>query len=261
VSLYEVGETEFLRMGVGWTAAPETAGLITGSTITATPVGSTAPVLTATASGGWSSAFLSPVQPNTTYSVTVTNTDAEGTSAASTPIEIRSPNSDGEAEKEHKNVQTCTVNQGKVTLTPGLTETPAVQTMTVKGELKGCEGPLGPEAGTYTAKLKTTEEVTCSALASASTEPTTTPVSFTVKWLPLEEGTSKGKLVMPLSEVALTGLSGTLSGGPFSSPASLSATSVAESFTGASMCGVPQGKLKIVKPVKAGTFSTSEVEF
>lgn len=235
---------------------------VTSSTVTATPVGSTAPVLTGTASGTWSSAFLGPVQPNTTYSVTVTNTDGEGTSAPSTPIEIKSPNSDGEAEKERKKVQTCTLNHGKVTLTPGLTETPAVQSITVKGELKECEGPLGFEAGTYTAHLKTTEEVTCSALASTSLEPTTSPVSFAVKWLPLEEGTSKGTLILPLSEVAMTGLSGTLSGGPFGAThTGISAASVFESFTGASLCGQPQGRLKVVKPVKSGIFSTSEVEF
>ena len=92
----EVGETFVLRFQVGWTPAAETASEITSSTVTASPVGSTAPVLTSTVSGPGSSAILSPVQPNTTYRITVINSDSEGTSPPSTPIEITSGNEDGE---------------------------------------------------------------------------------------------------------------------------------------------------------------------
>src|SRR5665213_797108 len=60
VGLFESGETEYLRMTVSWTAAGETAGLISSSTVTATPVGSSAPVLSATVSGTWSTAYLGP---------------------------------------------------------------------------------------------------------------------------------------------------------------------------------------------------------
>jgi hypothetical protein len=92
----EVGETLVLRFQVGWTPAGETADLITSSTVTATPVGSPAPVLTTTVSGPGASAIISPLQPNTTYRITVTNSDAEGTSQPSAPLEITSPNEDGE---------------------------------------------------------------------------------------------------------------------------------------------------------------------
>jgi len=95
-SLYESGESEFLRMTVGWTVAPETAGLLKYSTATATPVNSNAPVLTTTVIPYFSSAALQPVQPGTKYRVTVTSTDSEGTSKPSTPIEITSPNTDAE---------------------------------------------------------------------------------------------------------------------------------------------------------------------
>jgi len=261
VILAESGSSEFLAMPVYWTVAPETAGLLKSSTATATPVNSNAPVLTSTVIPYFSSASLAPVQPNTTYRVTVTNTDAEGTSEPSTPIEITSPNSDGEAGKEHQTYDTCSVNHGTIKLTPGLTETPSVQTITVTGELSECNGPQVAEAGKYTDHLTTTEEVTCSALSSASLTPTTKSTGFAVKWIPLEEGTSKGTLIMPLSEVPLTGISGTLKGGPFEASTPIKAASISESFTGASQCGVPQGKLKVVKPVKVGTFSTSEVEF
>jgi hypothetical protein len=93
----EVAEKLELRFQVAWAPAPATAGLITSSTVTATPVGSTAPVLAATVSGGGTSAIIGPLQPVTTYKITVTNTDAEGTSAPSAPIEATSPNEDGEA--------------------------------------------------------------------------------------------------------------------------------------------------------------------
>jgi hypothetical protein len=93
----EVAEKLELRFQVSWTPAPATAGLISSSTVTATPVGSSAPVLTTTVSGGATTAIVGPLAPLTTYRITVTDTDAEGTSAASAPIEATSPNSDGEA--------------------------------------------------------------------------------------------------------------------------------------------------------------------
>ena len=262
VALAECGEgCEYLRMTVAWTEAAETERLVRYSTVTATPVDSSAPALTATTSSNYFRyTYLSPVELNTTYRVTVTNTDAEGTSEASAPIEIKSPNSDGETEKEHQSVETCTLNHGTVHLSPGLTETPAIQSMTVSGELSGCTGPLDFEAGKYTAHLVTTEEVTCSALSSASLEGTKAK-SLSVKWLPLESGTSKGSLVLPLSETPLTGMTGTVSGGPFTSVTRFKADAVSESFKGAALCGVPQGKLQTIRPVKAGVFSTSEVEF
>jgi hypothetical protein len=250
---------EVLRMTVSWTVAPETARLLKSSTATATPVASPAPVLSTTVTPYFSSAVLQPVEPKTTYKVTVTNTDAEGTSPPSTPIEITSPNSDGEAEKEHKKTETCSLNSGKIKLSPGLTEKPAVQSMTVTGEMSGCSGPMAFTAGKYKAQLTTTEQVTCSALSSASLEGTSSR-SFSIKWLPAEVGSSSGSLMLPLSEVSMTGMTGTLSGGPFAVATHIKAGSVAESFTGAARCGLATGKHK-AKPVKSGTFSTGEVEF
>lgn len=261
VGLAESGESEYLRMTVGWTVSPETAGLIKSSTVTATPVNSTAPVLTTTVIPYFSFGYLQPVEPSTTYRVSVTNTDSEGTSEPGGPIEIKSPNSDGEAEKERKTYDSCAANSGTIKLTPGLTETPRIQAITLTGYMSGCEGPNVPEAGSYVDHLKTTEAVTCSALSSASTTPTTkSTTGFAVTWVE-SEGLSKGTLIVPLSEAPMTGISGALKGGPFEASTPIKASSISESFTGASTCGVPQGKKAIVKPVKVGTFSTSEVEF
>ena len=75
---------------VSWAPAQETASLITSSTVTATPVGSTAPVLTATVTGSGTSVLVGPLQRSTTYQITVTNSDREGTSQASSPLEAKS---------------------------------------------------------------------------------------------------------------------------------------------------------------------------
>ena len=261
VGLYEPSENiEYLRLTTSWNEAPETEGLVKYSTVTATPVGSSAPVLsTTTSSNYFREASIGPVEPSTTYRVTVTNTDAEGTSEASTPIEVKTPNSDGESEREYA-FDGCTSDYGTIKMTPGLTESAAVQSVTVKGTLSGCHGPNTPESGTYTVTEKTTEPVTCSYLQSSATTPTTTAGKLTVKWLPLEEGTSKGTLTVPVSEVPLVGMSGSLTGGPFETTTPVKAASVLESFTGAALCGVPQGRKGTVKAVKAGTFSTGEVE-
>jgi hypothetical protein len=250
---------EDLRMTVSWTVAPETARLLKSSTATATPVASPAPVLSSTVSPYFSSAVLHPVEPKTTYKVTVTNTDAEGTSPPSTPIEITSPNSDGEAEKEVKKTETCSANSGTLKLKPGLTKKPAVQSIKLSGEMSGCSGPLAFSSGRYTAQLTTTEALTCSALTSAASEGTSSK-SFSVKWMPPGAGSSTGSLLLPLSEAPLTGMSASLSGGPFTSATNAKAASVIESFTGGPTCGQAVGKHK-AKPVKSGTFSTSEVEF
>jgi hypothetical protein len=252
-------ETMLVRFQVGWTPAPETAALITSSTVTATPVGSSAPVLTTTVSGGSSSALVGGLVPYTTYRITVTSTDAEGTSEPSSPIELSSGGPEGEGGGGRSGAETCEQNQGTIKLSPGLEETPHVQRITVKGTLKGCDGPLNFSEGTYVAHLQTTEEVTCSTLVSISAAPTTSSVSLAVKWAPKEAGSSKGTLVMPLTEVPGVALGGTLEGGPLASPLSFSASSLSESFTGGPACGVASGKKK-AKAVKSGTFASSSVQ-
>ncbi len=252
----ESEEQLVLRFQVSWTPAPETGSLITSSTVTATPVSSTAPVLSATAGGPTSSVILGPLQPHTTYEITVTNTDPEGTSLASAPIEAHS---EGTAPPPPA-VETCEVNQGTIALEPGLEETPHIQSITVKGRLEGCEGAADITGGSYVAHLQTTEEVTCSALSSVFAEPTTTAVSLAVKWLPAQAGKSTGSLTLPLSEVPGGVLSGALQGGPFEKPLAVSASSLSETFAGGPTCGVPSKKGMKAKRVKRGTFASSQFE-
>ena len=84
VAAAQVGD----QLHVGWTLAAATARLVSSSTITATPVGSSAPALTATVTGSATSATLGPLQPATTYSVTVLSSDASGSSAASAAVRV-----------------------------------------------------------------------------------------------------------------------------------------------------------------------------
>ncbi len=255
VILAESGSLEFLAMPISWNVDPERADLLTFQTMRAEPVGSPAPVLEATRIPYFQEGTLAPIEPNTTYKVTVTETDNEGTSAPSTPIEIKSPNSDGEAERP-PGKPACTVDSGTVKLSPGLSETPAVQTVTVKGTLNECEG--GPERGTYSTKFTTTGPVSCELLAG-NEEVTLSNGTLSVKWLPAEEGKSTGTIMFPLGEGALAGFTGTVNGGPFSTETPFHTSSVFESFTGGSTCGEKVGT-KAAKPVKKGAFSTPIVE-
>src|ERR1700682_1166585 len=105
VSEVEVGEKVELRLQVGWTPASETASLLTSSHVVATPVGSKAPVLEATVHGGGAYALLAPLERRTTYQITVTNTDPEGTSQPSTPIEVNSISPEEEREKKEEEAE------------------------------------------------------------------------------------------------------------------------------------------------------------
>ena len=74
---------------VSWTPDPTApADLISSSTITATPTTGTSPVVTTTVSGPASSGLLGPLNPNTTYQITVVDSDAGGPGGTSQPITI-----------------------------------------------------------------------------------------------------------------------------------------------------------------------------
>jgi alpha-tubulin suppressor-like RCC1 family protein len=142
----------------------------------------------------------------------------------------------------------CTTNTGSVTLSPGLSGTPALQTMKIKGTLAGCVGePV--TAVTYTAMLKTAGPVACSVLKAAGE---TATGAATYKWTPKAKA-SNGTLNMLLTETSGVALSGEVSGGLYS-PLTLSGT-VSESYAGGSTCGQSS------KAVKKGTFSGSAVSF
>jgi hypothetical protein len=143
---------------VSWLPAQETAGLITSSTITATPVGSAAPVLTATVSGSQTSGRIGTLVPHTTYKITVTNTDAEGTSQPSAPDEVSSLSFEEEA-----------------LLSPiVITEAPTEVTHT-SASLNAAVNPQGEELGVCRFEYGTSESygssVACSSVPSEAETP------------------------------------------------------------------------------------------
>ena len=147
---------------------------------------------------------------------------------------------------------TCSGNSGSIKLSPGLEESAQTQNITIKGTLSGCTGGT-VTGGSYLAHLKTTNPVSCAALASAGEAATGTIV---IKWSPKGQGNSSGAFSMPLTALAGVSLGGTLESGPFAT-SSISGT-VSQSFAG-TCGGSGKGKSK-AKKVKDGSFTGSAFE-
>ena len=73
---------------VSWAANLANPATITSSTLTATPIGSTAATVASTEMGQATTGFVGPLQPSTTYQITVVSTNAGGSSPASVPITL-----------------------------------------------------------------------------------------------------------------------------------------------------------------------------
>ena len=143
--------------------------------------------------------------------------------------------------------QICTGDTGTLALSPGLTDTAAVQTMKIRGTLTGCMGT--PFTGaTYTATLKTAGPVSCSVLTGAG-ERATGAASY--RWTPKAKA-STGTLSMPLTETPDIAFSADVTSGSYA-PSTLTGTAT-ESYTGGATCGEKVGK-KAAKAVKKGAFS------
>lgn len=141
-------------------------------------------------------------------------------------------------------------NSGTIKLSPGLSTTPQVQNVILKGTLANCTGEESAvTSGKYVAHLKTAEAVTCSALTGAGAAEGT----IVLKWTPKGEGNSMGSFSMAVTELP-TSISGLIEEGPFTGE-SISGT-VTQAYTGGPTCGVAEGKKK-AKKVNKGTFSGS----
>lgn len=126
---------------------------------------------------------------------------------------------------------TCTGATGKIKLSPGLSETAAVQNIQVKGELTGCTGEGAQESYKFQIHAKTAEAVTCAALTAGalSGEESTILIKSS------GEGNSAGSVAFQLIEGEGAFSSGPLSGGAFEG-GSASGT-LTESYTNGANCG------------------------
>jgi hypothetical protein len=141
-------------------------------------------------------------------------------------------------------------NNATIKLSPGLSNTPQVQNVSIKGTLSNCAGEESTvTSGKYVAHLKTSEAVTCAALGGAA--PTTGTV--VIKWSPKGAGNSIGTLSVPITELPTT-LSGLVEKGPFEGDTI--AGPVSQKYVGGPTCGVAEGKKK-PKKVSKGTLSGS----
>jgi YVTN family beta-propeller protein len=91
----------------------------------------------------------------------------------------------------------CASNTGTIKLSPGIRETPAVQTVKLKGVLSGCEGEGFTEV-TYKATIKTSVAASCSSLKEPSTP---SGGSGKFKWNPKKAWATPGVLSLALTEM------------------------------------------------------------
>jgi hypothetical protein len=84
VTALETGD----QFQVSWTAGVAVLEVITSSTIMAAPVASSAPILVSTITGPAETGLIGPLEPSTTYEITVANTTIGGSGAPSDPIYI-----------------------------------------------------------------------------------------------------------------------------------------------------------------------------
>lgn len=76
------------QFNVSWMPIGGNPDAIVFSTLTATPVGSTNPVLTAIVTGSMTNGIIPTLQPSTTYQITVASATAGGTGPSSVPISV-----------------------------------------------------------------------------------------------------------------------------------------------------------------------------
>jgi alpha-tubulin suppressor-like RCC1 family protein len=137
---------------------------------------------------------------------------------------------------------TCASNRGTLKLSPGLSATPMVQTIKIKGALSDCTGRTFTST-TYTGTLKTAAAMSCAVLNSGQ-EATG---FLRLKWTPKAKP-STAMLSMLVSEAADTSFSGDVSSSSYS-PLPFSG-SVTESYAA---CGAQK--------LKASAFAGSALNF
>lgn len=139
----------------------------------------------------------------------------------------------------------CSGNGGSIKLSPGLSETPTVQNISIKGTVSGCTN--GVFSGSYVGHVTTTNAVTCAALTSGGEVAVGTIV---LKWSPKRHGNSNGFFGIGLTETPGSPITGGIEKGPFEG--GTISGSMTQKYSGT--CG---GKKKVKKGTFTGTFAIS----
>jgi len=139
---------------------------------------------------------------------------------------------------------------GLIKLSPGLTNEPQVQNVTIKGTLAGCESNESKASeGKFVAHFKTAEAIGCEALTNGGVGAAAEENKIIVKLNRKKHmGNSQGTFSVNITEGSDELLSGLLESGPFAGDTI--GGSVTETYTGSHHCG----ERKNGKPVKKGTF-------
>jgi hypothetical protein len=148
---------------------------------------------------------------------------------------------------------TCSAS-GTIKLSPGLTNEPKVQNVTIKGSLSECAGEESEvTSAKFNAHFKTAEPISCETLTGEGVGAAAEENKIILKWKPKPKGSgnSQGPVSLLITEVPGALLSGRIESGPFEEDAI--SGSLSQSYTGGPTCGVaPEGKKK-AKKVNKGT--------
>jgi hypothetical protein len=149
---------------------------------------------------------------------------------------------------------TCNAG-GMIKLSPGLSTTPEVQNVTIKGTLAGCTSSESRlSMGKFKADFQTAEPISCETLASAGAAGEGTVV---LKWKPKQKlGNSTGTFSVPITEAPNALISGMIDPGVRFAEQAIGG-SITETFGGGHHCGERKNGKNVTKGTFVGSLSVS----
>jgi hypothetical protein len=146
---------------------------------------------------------------------------------------------------------------GSIKLSPGLTTTPQVQNVTLKGTLSECASTESEvTSGKYVAHFKTAEAISCTNLGAGGVgaAPEESKVVLKLKPKAMGGGNPSGPISVDIQEGSPQPLTGSItSEGAFFED--LISGSITQTYTGGETCGIPPEGKKNAKKVNKGTYS------
>jgi hypothetical protein len=151
----------------------------------------------------------------------------------------------------------CEAN-GKIKLSPGLSNTAAVQNVQIKGSLTNCVSVESPvTSGAFQVHFKTAEAISCATLKTAGVGASSEENMIKLKWSG-GVGNSQGTASLLITEEPAPALTGNITSGPFEG--GTVSGSLSQHYAGGATCGESSGKKKpkkVSKGTVAGTIAVS----